>query len=214
MKLNLKTRIEGSKTILVPYREHHVIKYHRWMSDPELLTLTASEPLSLDEEYEMQKTWQNDENKLTFIVLNKLAWKNDEKNNNLNEIECMIGDVNAFLSSENDDNIINSIEIDVMISEKDFRSSGFGSEAVYLMMFYCLKNFNSLKEFIVKINDDNETSIKMFEKFGFMKYDYLKAFKQICLKFPINRINCDSIHKILNIEKFYNSNVLIDLNYV
>jgi RimJ/RimL family protein N-acetyltransferase len=87
----------------------------------------------------------------------------------------MIGDVNAFLSSENDDNIIDSIEIDVMISEKDFRSSGFGSEAVYLMMFYCLKNFNSLKEFIVKINDDNETSIKMFEKFGFMKYDYLKA---------------------------------------
>ena len=213
MKLNIKTKIEGSKTILVPYREHHVLKYHKWMSDTELLALTASEPLSLDEEYEMQKTWQNDENKLTFIILNKSDWKGDEKNKN--EIECMIGDVNAFLSSSSENyDIIDVIEIDVMISEKSYRSSGFGSEAVYLMMFYCLTSFESLKEFIVKINDDNQTSIKMFEKFGFIKYEYLKAFKQVCLKFPINR-NSDrnSIHKILNIERFSNSNVLIDLNY-
>lgn len=31
------------------------------MSDPELLKLTASEPLTLDQEYEMQETWRNDE---------------------------------------------------------------------------------------------------------------------------------------------------------
>ena len=185
MKLNIKTKIEGTKTILVPYREHHVIKYHEWMSDPELLILTASEPLSLDEEYEMQKTWQTDETKLTFIILNKSNWNNSEKDGNINEINCMVGDVNAFLSSENDDNITDTIEIDVMISEKNYRSHGFGSEAVYLMMFYCLKNFKGLKQFIVKINDDNEASIKMFERLGFSKYNYLKAFKQVCLKFPI-----------------------------
>jgi RimJ/RimL family protein N-acetyltransferase len=55
-------------------------------------------------------------------------------------------------------------EIDLMISEKDYRSNGFGSESVYLIMYYCLKNFENLKEFIVKINEDNEASIKMFEK--------------------------------------------------
>ena len=211
MKLNIKSKIEGTKVTLVPYREHHVIKYHKWMSDPELLLLTASEPLSIDDEYEMQKTWQNDENKLTFIILNK---SNFDKNTN--EIETMIGDVNAFLSSENDNDITDIIEIDVMISEKDYRSNGFGSESVYLIMYYCLKNFENLKEFIVKINEDNEASIKMFEKIGFYKYDYLRAFKQICMKFPINRVNLFKNECILNtlkIEKFKNINVLIDLNY-
>lgn len=31
------------------------------MSDPELQKLTASESLTLEQEYEMQETWRNDE---------------------------------------------------------------------------------------------------------------------------------------------------------
>ena len=45
-----------------------------------ILELTASEPLTLDEEYEMQKTWYNDPNKLNFIILAKHL--NDDDNNN------------------------------------------------------------------------------------------------------------------------------------
>lgn len=36
-------------------------RYHTWMSDPELQKLTASEPLTIEQEYEMQETWRNDE---------------------------------------------------------------------------------------------------------------------------------------------------------
>lgn len=32
-------------------------KYHDWMKDPTLLETTASEPLSLDEEYDMQSAF-------------------------------------------------------------------------------------------------------------------------------------------------------------
>lgn len=53
--------IRGDKVVLVPYREEHVEKYHQWMSDPRLLQLTASEPLTLEEEYEMQNLQRNGE---------------------------------------------------------------------------------------------------------------------------------------------------------
>lgn len=35
-------------------------RYHEWMQGTELQQLTASEPLSLDEEFEMQEAWRND----------------------------------------------------------------------------------------------------------------------------------------------------------
>lgn len=38
------------------------------MSNPELLKLTASEPLTLDQEYEMQETWRNDEDSMYMQV--------------------------------------------------------------------------------------------------------------------------------------------------
>ena len=45
----------------VPYQADHVPLYNAWMQTPELLELTASEPLSLEEEYENQVSWREDE---------------------------------------------------------------------------------------------------------------------------------------------------------
>jgi hypothetical protein len=39
------------------------------MQSAELLEQTASEPLSIEEEYEMQRKWREDEDKCTFILL-------------------------------------------------------------------------------------------------------------------------------------------------
>lgn len=54
--------LEGERVILVPYMEAHVPKYHQWMKDPALLQATGSEPLTLDQEYQMQQSWNQDPN--------------------------------------------------------------------------------------------------------------------------------------------------------
>ena len=69
MKINEKTVIYGSRVILVPYEKEHVEKYHGWMQSEEILQTTASEPLTLENEYKMQESWREDEDKLTFIIL-------------------------------------------------------------------------------------------------------------------------------------------------
>lgn len=42
------------------------------MSDPVLLKLTASEPLTIEQEYEMQETWRNDEDSMFICRYPKL----------------------------------------------------------------------------------------------------------------------------------------------
>lgn len=61
MKINQNVKIVGEKVILVPYEAKHVEKYHKWMESEELQKLTASERLSLQQEYEMQENWREDE---------------------------------------------------------------------------------------------------------------------------------------------------------
>nr|CCA28243.1 conserved unknown protein putative [Albugo laibachii Nc14] len=68
---NASWRFVGEHIELVPYEPEHVPKYHEWMSDPILQECTASEPLTLDQEYAMQTSWRDDPKKCTFIILRK-----------------------------------------------------------------------------------------------------------------------------------------------
>ncbi|KAG8965125.1 N-acetyltransferase 9 [Tulasnella sp. 408] len=61
MRVNANTCIVGALVVLVPYRPEHVPTYHRWMMDPKLQELTASEPLTYEQELEMQQKWREDE---------------------------------------------------------------------------------------------------------------------------------------------------------
>jgi hypothetical protein len=37
MRINARTRVTGARSVLVPYKRHHVPKYHGWMQNAELL---------------------------------------------------------------------------------------------------------------------------------------------------------------------------------
>eukprot|EP01084_Bolivina_argentea_P074404 134968_1 len=82
-----KSMIDGVKVKLVPYTADHVPTYNKWLSDPYIQTMTSSEPYSLEQEYEYQKEWNDDETKYIFIIL-------DKTNNNR-----MAGDINIFIQN-------------------------------------------------------------------------------------------------------------------
>ncbi|KAK3251907.1 hypothetical protein CYMTET_38772 [Cymbomonas tetramitiformis] len=112
MRLNEHTVITGKSVILTPYVSEHVEQYHKWMQDPFLQEMTASEPLSIEEEYDNQKSWREDDEKLTFIILDR-------------ESESMIGDVNLFITENEDSAEVWNGEVEIMIAEESARRKGF-----------------------------------------------------------------------------------------
>jgi hypothetical protein len=99
----------------------------------EIQEATASEPLSLDEEYAMQRSWRGDHDKLTFIACLPLDRCTEHKEGRKTVVageddapERMIGDVNLFLSRADEDEEGCIGELELMIAPKDVRRQGFG----------------------------------------------------------------------------------------
>jgi RimJ/RimL family protein N-acetyltransferase len=203
MKQNYEICLVGPKTTLLPYRPEHVEKYHDWMKDEELLQATDSEPLSLDEEIVMQKSWRDDPMKCTFIVHASEACQLDDSEVSVTEnIGAMVGDVNLFLSDiepdedehdntgNDDEKPLIQAEIDIMIAEMTYKRRGLGKSATCAMLLY---GANELKvyRFFCKINEDNIASVKLFEGLGFVQCNYAACFKQVELELikPLAELN-------------------------
>ncbi|KAL8457341.1 hypothetical protein ACS0TY_035263 [Phlomoides rotata] len=56
IKEKMKVSLKGEKMMLVPYMKEHVSRYHVWIQDQ----IIVIEPLTLDQEYEMQLSWVQD----------------------------------------------------------------------------------------------------------------------------------------------------------
>ncbi len=193
MKLNWTTKIVGEKVILVPYCAHHVPKYHEWMQSEELQHLTGSEPLSFEEELQMQETWKNSEDKCTFIILHKESYEAEK-----DEIGAMIGDTNIFMSS--DEMLLGEAEI--MIAETKFRGQKLGWESMVLMLLYGIDHLK-IEKFEAKIKLENAKSIQMFEKLRFKEQSRSQVFQEITMGIEITEEwtgflrNCISDYQLL-----------------
>ena len=139
------------------------------MQDPDLQLATASEPLTLDEEYAMQRSWRTDHDKLTFIVCLPLSSVKE----NAQVIEAgvhdsqdrMIGDINLFLFENETDGPSNSPdghengpgvqgedtrnlvgEIELMIARKDLHRQGYGRATLQTFISYVMSHWQQIAE--------------------------------------------------------------------
>ncbi|KAK3528822.1 hypothetical protein QTP70_011601 [Hemibagrus guttatus] len=191
MRINEDTLLEGSNVVLVPYNTEHVPRYHQWMTSDELQKLTASEPLTLEQEYDMQRSWREDEDidlfivtfhfvehpyrkiKCTFIVLDKQRWTDPS----ISEEECMVGDVNLFLTDPSDPSLA---ELEIMIADPSYRGRGYGKEVTRMMMHYGINKL-CIKKFEVKIGLENRSSVDMFKKLKFQELSISEVFQEVTL---------------------------------
>ncbi|KAJ5142910.1 uncharacterized protein N7515_001697 [Penicillium bovifimosum] len=156
MLLNANTALASFKALLVPYSSWHVPRYHEWMQDPEIQEATASEPLTLEEEYSMQRSWRQDPDKLTFIIcraLNDSIPSQSQLQPDSDSPSNMVGDINLFLrvddGEEGDDEPQIIGEIELMIAEKANQRRGFGRAALLMFLRYIVANEEAiLEEFV------------------------------------------------------------------
>ncbi|XP_017787305.1 PREDICTED: N-acetyltransferase 9-like protein [Nicrophorus vespilloides] len=176
MLINKNTKIIGERVILVPYRKEHVLKYNSWMQSKELQELTASEPLTLNQEYEMQHSWMLDNDKCTFIILDKEKYEETQ-----NEVAAMIGDTNLFFLNNEDGPLAVVAEAEIMIAEEWARRKGCGWEAMVFLLKYGIDKLQ-VKQYTVKISANNAISIHMFEKMGFIQTAFTQVFQEVTME--------------------------------
>ncbi|KAG8691269.1 hypothetical protein FRC11_005427 [Ceratobasidium sp. 423] len=187
MRLNEFTAIVGQKVVLVPYRSEHVEQYHKWMQDPELLELTASEPLGFEEELEMQKKWRDDADKLTFIILARTNPDSPAADPDPIQGLPMIGDVNLFLKDvETDDGDRKEAEVEIMIAERGYRRKGLAFEALQLFLNYITRRDQDVPrlelnpyQLVVRIGGSNAPSRELFKRLGFVVSKEVAVFDEV-----------------------------------
>jgi RimJ/RimL family protein N-acetyltransferase len=136
------------------------MRHLEWMKDPYLQEVTASEPLSLSEEYEMQESWMNDPHKCTFLIKRVKAEAEEEAGSDVAVPLDLIGDINMFMHNIDDRS---AAEIEVMIALPAFWRRGYGRLALCMMMRYGAE-FLKITKFFAKISESNTSSIKLFER--------------------------------------------------
>ncbi|KAJ3343903.1 N-acetyltransferase 9 [Gonapodya sp. JEL0774] len=176
----------NGKLILYPCFHHEGLETQELrMKDPVIQHLTASEPLELDEEYQMQRSWREDNDKLTFIVLDPVleGLPQDGRGGG------MVGDVNLFFT---DIDSPRTAELEVMVAEPKARGKGIGEATCRMMMEYAAQLEETetghfpVSLFRAKIKFDNTPSLKLFEKLGFKEVSRSAFFEEVTLELAVD----------------------------
>jgi RimJ/RimL family protein N-acetyltransferase len=169
---------------------------------------TASERLTLEEEYENQESWRASHDKLTFIICEPhpgVSGASTIRAGQLDVSERMVGDVNLFLyphEDEGEEELPSAAPefcvgvIDIMVAEQQYRGNGLGRAVVQAFVQYICRHVDGimqeyaedkdmpapkLKLLMAKINQGNAKSITLFKSLGFEQEGEVNYFGELKL---------------------------------
>lgn len=145
-------KLLGDRIYLSPRNTEDYELFTEWLNDFEVTDYTGRSGIlmSLQGEKEYLEKFNNP--KATFVIVTL----NSDK---------MIGTVGL----ENIDEINRTATLGIFIGDKDYRSKGYGTEAIRLLLEYGFKymNLNNIK---LDLMEFNERALKCYKKCGFKEY--------------------------------------------
>ena len=151
------------KAYLGPLEDKHISHYLRLSDDPELIATMGWSPFGADEKERFLQTMQ---------VLT-LPYCIDSKPIIFSIISAAENRAIGFISIKGINKTKASAELGIGIMEKEYRSQGYGTEALKLAANYTFNDLG-LRLLGLTVFPTNQRAIKAYEKVGFRKRGVLK----------------------------------------
>lgn len=145
-------KLVGDRIYLSPRSVDDYEKYVEWLNDFQVTDYTGRSSKILTREAEKEYLEKNTNVEAVFAIVEL-------------ETDKLLGSVGI----ENIDHINRSGTLGIFIGDKDYRSKGYGTEAIRLVLEYGFKYLN-LKNINLDVLVCNERAIKCYEKCGFKEY--------------------------------------------
>lgn len=181
-------KIVGDRIYLSPRNSEDVEKFTEWLNDFETTDYLGRSGILTTLDGEKNYLEKNISPEASFVIVTI-------------EDNEMIGTV----SLESIDHINRCATLGIFIGNKDFRSKGYGTEAVQLILEYGFKYLN-LKNIKLDLMEFNERALKCYKKCGFKEYGRRRKCKFVNGKY-YDLIEMDILNEEFNKNCIRNKNI-------